>query len=546
MSKIYGELPTHSVVMAACDSKYFTDHAPAFVYSADKVNKDVHIHVVNPTDEVFSLAGILNATTDVKVTYSFNDVDFPPDPEQQRTYFACLRFLVAPTILQTAEQLLILDIDGMCMNDFSYPEAPVGFYPREPLPGTVGWENEGTSVAAGAVYYNKFGKDYALKVAQELQTLPMRWFVDQIALSRVLGDVKEAHHFDSEFMDWEFKEGTTIWTGKGPRKYDNPTYVAKKKEFTDMLAQTQFNQRVILKPRLDMPFKKFGLEVGGSPLIEIREHWQRFVDNTKDADLVVEMPRWMFNNTICNFFPSTTTILVPHVEKERWKGTDNCLYYMQTVFPWLFTVDPLGWAGGSAYQHTYDPHRILDKQPFIDLQEYMNRGGTKFAQPDTKWEEKDPYILVPLQLPHDETIKWHSDIDVPTFVTELCKWADSENGMKIVFKGHPVNLGSMEPLKEIISDYKNVRYVDNCSIHDMMEQAEAVYVINSGTGQEAMLLEKTVVTFGRCDYDSVTIKGLINDLDFTWEAVKLDDKAKRVESYMKWYDWFVNDICIGA
>jgi len=32
-------------------------------------------------------------------------------------------------------------------------------------------------------------------------------------------------------MDWEFVEGTTIWTGKGPRKYDNPTYVGKKNEF---------------------------------------------------------------------------------------------------------------------------------------------------------------------------------------------------------------------------------------------------------------------------------------------------------------------------
>ena len=542
MSKIYGELPTHSVLMAACDSNYFIQHAPAFIYSADKVNKDVHIHVVNPTDDVHSLAGILNATTKVKVTYTFNDIDLPPDPEQARTYYACLRFLIAPTILQTAGQMLILDIDGMCMNDFTFPEAPVGFYPREPLPGTVGWENEGTSVAAGAVYYNKFGKDYALKVAQELQTLPMRWFVDQIALSRVLSNVKEAYHFDSNFMDWEFKEGTTIWTGKGPRKYDNPTYVAKKEEFTNLINQIGDKKSILLKPRLDMPFKKFGLEIANKgQLPEIREHWERFAQKY-DSDLIVEMPRWSFNNTICNYFSKDSTILVPHVEKARWHGSDNCLYYMQTVFPWIFTIDKEGWAGGSEYQHSYDPHRIVDKQPFIDLQEYLKKGGTKFAQPDNEWKEEDPYILVPLQLPHDETIKWHADISVEEFVEKLCKWADSENGVKIVFKGHPVNLGSMEPLKQIISNYKNVRYVDNCSIHDMMEQAEAVYVINSGTGQEAMLLEKTVVTFGRCDYDQVTIKGLISDLDFTWDAVKLDDNDKRVESYMKWYDWFINDI----
>ena len=43
------------------------------------------------------------------------------------------------------------------------------------------------------------------------------------------------HYLDSKFMDWEFVEGSTIWTGKGPRKYDNPTYVAKKAEFDGMM-----------------------------------------------------------------------------------------------------------------------------------------------------------------------------------------------------------------------------------------------------------------------------------------------------------------------
>ena len=40
-------------------------------------------------------------------------------------------------------------------------------------------------------------------------------------------------------MDWEFKDGTTIWTGKGPRKYDNPVYVMKKKEFNRLPTATQ-------------------------------------------------------------------------------------------------------------------------------------------------------------------------------------------------------------------------------------------------------------------------------------------------------------------
>ena len=38
--------------------------------------------------------------------------------------------------------------------------------------------------------------------------------------------------FDGNFMDWNFLDGTVIWTGKGNRKYDNPRYVAMKKSMS--------------------------------------------------------------------------------------------------------------------------------------------------------------------------------------------------------------------------------------------------------------------------------------------------------------------------
>ena len=44
-------------------------------------------------------------------------------------------------------------------------------------------------------------------------------------------DDKDITKFDGNFMDWEFLEGTIIWTGKGPRKYENKTYLEAKKKF---------------------------------------------------------------------------------------------------------------------------------------------------------------------------------------------------------------------------------------------------------------------------------------------------------------------------
>ena len=93
--------------------------------------------------------------------------------------------------------------------------------------------------------YTKKSQPFAHEVAQALSTNDLIWFVDQVALwscykKHQLNPNEEAPYkfkeFNSHEMDWEFVEGSTIWTGKGPRKYDNKTYVARQQYFRD-----QFN-----------------------------------------------------------------------------------------------------------------------------------------------------------------------------------------------------------------------------------------------------------------------------------------------------------------
>jgi len=233
MSNLYGEVPTWPIVFAACDFHYFKEHAPSFIYSCNDAGKDVHVHVVGADQETFNIANILNTDTDVKTTFSYSDDENMG--RGQRTYYACLRFLVMPILLPYAKKIMTLDIDCMVMKDFEWPEQPAGYFPRKPLEGTNEWENRGTRVAAGAVYMDERAMPLADAVSKRIQQGPWQWFLDQIALSECFDAVSDSENqiakFDTQFMDWEFIEGTTIWTGKGPRKYDNPTYVAKKDEF---------------------------------------------------------------------------------------------------------------------------------------------------------------------------------------------------------------------------------------------------------------------------------------------------------------------------
>jgi hypothetical protein len=546
MSQIYGELPVGKVIFAACDSNYFIEHALPFALSSSKAGFDTHIHVTSPTLEVFSHAGIINSVTENRVTYTFDDADLSKfTDEEKRTYYACLRFHILPFIIPSAGRVLTLDIDCMVMKNFQFPAMqPCGYFPRP------NESHPGMKVAAGAVYLTKGSLNVAQAISDTLNNMSLQWFADQIALSHVFKQIPEEHvaKFDNKFMDWEFIDGTAIWTGKGPRKYDNPKYLKKKAEYNDEASiKVTSAKTVLLKPRLDIPFKKFGLEKenkGGLP--EIRTHWQNFA-NKIDADLVVELPRWMFNSTIEKMISAESALLVPHTEKPYWSGPkkNNTRFYMQTVFPWLFTIDELGWGGGAKFLDTFDPNKMYSDGAFNKMREYALSGKSKFSQPSKgdPVEINSPTIFVPLQLPHDETIKYHADITVPEFVEALCKWADeSDDRPNILFKGHPVNLTSMEPLRRIIERYKRVIYRTDLNIHEIIPKVDAVYVINSGTGQEAMLHDKPVVAFGDCEYQGAVIKGNIFDLNQTWNSVESDDKDARLHLYRKWYHWYINTI----
>lgn len=545
---LYGELPAGPVVFAACDSKYFIDHAAAFAKSSARAGNDVHIHVINPTEQVFGLACVLNSIADTRITYTFNDYKVSENPEEARTLYACLRFLVLPEILKSAKKVLTLDIDCMVMKSFDFPCEDLGYFPRKSF-GNSSWERSGTRVLAGVFYSSIEALDVCVELSNKMLAAKRQWYIDQIIIADTFETIDSKYSirkFDTSFMDWEFIEGTVIWTGKGPRKYDNPIYVNKKNTIGELnLAKYR---KVLLKPRLDIPFKKFGLFKCNSFYQDIRQYWQKFCDlfmrESPDA-LLIESPNWMLNNKIENYFAENCCFYVPHKEACTW-GKRNNLFYMQTVFPWLFTLDAIGWGGGAHFINSFDKNADYNDSFFNKLKDYINKGGSKFKQPTTNNnlnDLKEDFIFVPLQIPHDMVIKYHSNVSCEEFVEALCVWADQPNNPKILFKPHPANLQSMTPLKNIIKKHNNVLYLDfDIHVHEAIRASSAVYVINSGVGQEAMLLDKPVVAFGHAEYSSAVISGDINNLKDCWKKVIENDKLEMEKMYRRWYYWYESNL----
>jgi len=223
-----GELPKGPCIYAACDSIFFEEHAPSLIYSANDIKKDVHIHVCNPTESVLSIQDKLRKTTDINVTFSYNEKSIIEDGHRKtaHTYYASLRFLYVHHIIRAAKKVLVTDVDCLFKNDFKWPEESYGYFPRRN-------RRINECVAAGVVYFT----EESLKTIELLQNKIINsrqeWFADQIALGWYFNEVvtDKAKHFDEYFMDWDFKKNSVMWTGKGDRKYNNQIYVQAKKEF---------------------------------------------------------------------------------------------------------------------------------------------------------------------------------------------------------------------------------------------------------------------------------------------------------------------------
>ena len=230
-----GQLPTGNIIMASCDSKYFNTFGIPLAYSCNEAGNNLHLHVMDPEPMDYATASLVNNDLDVVLTMS-SETGGP----KTREYYSCNRFIVAPHFIRNGvNKLLIIDTDCLMMRYLEFPNAKLGLFLRDPLPGTVGWENEGTHVAAGIVYYTRESLTFADEVSTILCNNKLVWFIDQVALWRTYQAdplYEDCYVFGPNDMDWEFVNGSNIWTGKGPRKYDNETYCNKQSYYMDMFS----------------------------------------------------------------------------------------------------------------------------------------------------------------------------------------------------------------------------------------------------------------------------------------------------------------------
>ena len=266
----------------------------------------------------------------------------------------------------------------------------------------------------------------------------------------------------------------------------------------------------IFAPRLDCSFKEGPYSASftgpfGTPNHTLREHWERFLillgnihESFGDEVTYIIKPLWKMSPSDVEGM-GYDRIYIPHKHKFQFDCGPGSRYYMQMVIPNIFSIDEEGWcAGASTYPIVPNP---MFSGKFCSLRSRIWDNQSKFPQPprDASFVEEN-YILFLCQIPHDETIKIHSDISVADALRNTLKLGKKLD-KKVIVKGHPINPASMTALKKIVEEENGPIWVDNMNLHQLIEQCDFVATVNSGSGLEALLHHKRVLAFGRADYD---------------------------------------------
>ncbi|MGV7235324.1 MAG: hypothetical protein ACQ9ET_03610 [Nitrosomonadaceae bacterium] len=172
----------------------------------------------------------------------------------------------------------------------------------------------------------------------------------------------------------------------------------------------------------------------------------------------------------------------------------NIWHIKSAYMPNYFYFDKNGYGPWSEvakeYDFTIDSNTVRDDVNKF-CKEYIDNNESRVKQPESVYGIPDePYVLVLGQRP-DDTVSKFSYIDTESLLHKVSKLYKGTK-YKVCTRGHPLEAGTPYGTADDLQATGN--------IHKCIENAAAVYTVNSGTGFEALLHGKRVFTSGLCDY----------------------------------------------
>ena len=233
---------------AAGDTDYFRAFGPSLIRSVQvNTTHGLHLHLYNPTAEQ-----VAYCRSQDRVSLTFESVPLeifetatkvwatsPADPVQanryrrihtamkkggdvsvqqriQRTYFACARFVRLAQLVRPTDAVFAMDIDAVV---------------RQPIPDLSNMQDfyihhidgKRARYLAGGMFFPRtnlgyeFLQQYAGVLKQHILQDQLYWGLDQDVLDHIVPEYRWGQ-LPTEFIDWEMRDRSCVWTAKGARK----------------------------------------------------------------------------------------------------------------------------------------------------------------------------------------------------------------------------------------------------------------------------------------------------------------------------------------
>jgi hypothetical protein len=583
------------IVSCACDSGYL-DYAISLIRSLDVFSPGYQfvLHLVNSgSDDIARVEDLGRRLLSTRLAATVEEVDFKfPSEDLRRTYYACARFMMLPDLIAaTSLPILCLDADSLFVNPIDcrfseQGEADVVLF-SEHLRDEVAPKRKiknGAIVVRPSAEVRNLLEDVRNMLAERFAQGTGAWYLDQEVFSHALNSRHrqiKVGHIRKEYLDWEFHGSSIVWTAKGDRKEDARFQFMKEmlsdrrpEELSSLaeggvlpLRSPWSRPRVaIFQPRFDLPWKAINensvIPVSKEDVVDLRLRWKHFailLANTLERKgirvAVHEIPAGEIQPGLIDRIGCELAFIPHRCHLDFEVGNRKILFYMQEYFRWVFVVNHQGWsASSSAYPIDQSVFADARKGAFDDYRSKLQTGllQSKFGQPASLSYRRlrssgdlpgGDYVFFPLQIPHDQSIRYFSDFEEADVVDAVLAWAN-RSGVPIVFKPHPVSQKLMKPFSEKVKAQGG--YWSTANVHDLIAGARAVFTINSGVGFEALLHVKPVVTFGRAEYDAVSIHATPEDIDIAWSACQAASGQRQALElrYRSFVDWFLGDYAI--
>lgn len=242
-------------IFAACDEHYFDDFAPSLVNSIIKnTNHTIHLHIFNPRDDQLTFCSKKN----ISFTFEYAAIDifansarrwsteYDQEPMQsqklrtltamtkgkdidiqdrmRKTYYACARFIRLNEI-SNGLPFFAMDVDAIV---------------RKPVQPLVGKDfflhhisGKKARFLAGGLYGSQMSRSfldvYSKSLKQYLEDDYVYWGLDQDVLDSIVPQFNWGQ-LPNEYIDWEMRPSSVIWTAKGTRK-DLKIFISEKQKY---------------------------------------------------------------------------------------------------------------------------------------------------------------------------------------------------------------------------------------------------------------------------------------------------------------------------